>query len=124
MKAYSAIKQDPIWIRDKDGLNLKLRIRWNEKQTTKTEMDGKSRIEYEYDEEEILHTVPDGIKLEDFNLYLKEKISELLSEAKAKVADEPKPVEIKTMKTATVLDVRQAMDMVTIAAEMAKEIIK
>jgi hypothetical protein len=25
MKAYSAIQQDPIWIRDKDGLNLKIK---------------------------------------------------------------------------------------------------
>jgi hypothetical protein len=130
MKAYSAIRQDPIWIKDKSELNLKMRIRWNEKEIIRTDMGDKTRIEYEYDEEEIIHEVPEDIKLEEFSLYLKDKVPDLLAEAKAKVIPEPEPepepepIKIKTLKAASVLDVRQLVDMKKITVDIDKEIIK
>ena len=61
----SAVIPETVWVRKKeltdDGLFLILRVRANIHQVTVEDMDGESRTEYEYDEEEIKYQVPDGI---------------------------------------------------------------
>jgi hypothetical protein len=113
-KAYSAVQQDSIWIKDKKGLDLTLRIRWNEKQITKTDMDGKERIEYEYDEQEIIYTIPDNVKLADFNTYLSSILPTLLTKAKEEANG------IMPIKSTTVETIRQYVDTVKIKADMKK----
>ena len=61
----SMISPDTIWIRKTEltdvGMFLVLRVRSNIKQVTVEDMEGKSHIEFEYDETEVRYPVPDGV---------------------------------------------------------------
>lgn len=125
MKAYSAIQQDSILVIDKSELNLKLCVRWNEKETTKTDMGG-SRIEYEYDEVYIDHVIPSGTKLEDINTYLESAMPAILIQAKAK-AEIPEPVIVKdpipgkTMLTISAVELNKLIDQKNLANKVVEK---
>jgi len=61
----SMISPDTIWVRKTEftdiGLLLVLRVRSNIKQVTVEDMDGRSHIEFEYDEMEVRYPVPDKV---------------------------------------------------------------
>jgi len=61
----STVNPEPIWLKKteltNDSLFLVLRVRSNIKQVTVEDMDGKSHIEFEYDEAEIRYPVPEGV---------------------------------------------------------------
>jgi len=61
----SMISPDTIWVRKTEltdiGLLLVLRVRSNIKQVTVEDMEGRSHIEFEYDETEVRYPVPDEV---------------------------------------------------------------
>lgn len=120
MLVRSAVKPDSIWLRNKEGLTLTLRVRWNIKPLSVQDMDGKTHAEFEYEEEEITHEVPAAIKIEKFKNYLGDKIPDLLAEAKAKITSPPIKVEPETATLANrpLEDLRE--DIITLQKVVAK----
>ena len=105
----STVKPEPIWVRRKDGLLLTLRARWNIETVEVEDMDGKSHTEYEYDEAEITHTVPNGITLDTISAYMKKQSKILIKETESmQVAPIfiAQPVKEKTLADMTVEDLR------------------
>ena len=105
----STVKPQQIWLRRKDGNTLTLRVRWNIRTVEVEDMDGETHTEYEYEEREITHTLPNDITtITAFKKYMKEKAPELLAQAKQIVVEEKpkrwelrKLAEIKILQTET-----------------------
>ena len=103
----STVKPQPIWLRRKDGNILTLRIRWNIHIAEVEDMEGETHTEYEYEEREIRHALPDDITIiTAFKRYMKDKAPELLEQAKQIVVEEKskrwqlkKLAEVKTLQT-------------------------
>jgi len=103
----STVKPQQIWLRRKDGNILTLRVRWNIHTAEVEDMEGETHTEYEYEEREIRHTLPDDITtVTAFKRYMKDKAPELLAQAKQIVVEEKpklwelkKLAEIKTLQT-------------------------
>ena len=102
----STVKPQPIWLRRKDGNILTLRIRWNIHTIEVEDIEGETHTEYEYEEREITHTLPNDITtITAFKKYMKEKAPELLVQAKRIVVEEkPKLWQLKKLaETETLL---------------------
>ena len=100
----STVKPQPIWLRRKDGNILTLRVRWNIHTIEVEDMEG-THTEYEYEEREIRHTLPDDITtITAFKRYMKDKAPELLAQAKQIVVEEkPKLWELKKLAEVKIL---------------------
>jgi hypothetical protein len=100
--ARSTVKPQQIWVRRKDDNILTLRIRWNIHTEEVEDMDGEKHTEYEYEECEIKHTLPDTVNtVSEFKDYMKEHRQELVNAAKVvRVEDKPKLWEIKKAQEA------------------------
>ena len=100
----STIKPSQIWLRRKDGNILTFRVRWNTHTVEVEDMEG-SHIEYEYEEREIKHALPDDITtVVAFRKYIKSKVSELLKQAKQMVVKEqPKQWVLKKLSETKIL---------------------
>ena len=105
----STVKPQQIWLRRKDGDTLTPRIRWNVHTIEVEDMDGETHTEYEYEEREIRHTLPDDITtVTALKRYMKDKALELLVQAKQIVVEEKpkrwqlrKLAEVKILQTET-----------------------
>ena len=105
----STVKPQPIWLRRKDGNTLTLRVRWNIHTAEVEDMEGETHTEYEYEEREITHTLPDDITtVTAFKKHMKGKAPELLAQAKQIVVEEKpkrwqlrKLAEVKILQTET-----------------------
>ena len=103
----STVKPQQIWLRRKDGNILTLRVRWNIHTAGVEDMEGETHTEYEYEEREITHILPDDITtVTAFKKYMKEKAPEFLAQAKQIVVEEKpklwelkKLAEVKTLQT-------------------------
>jgi len=101
----STVKPQQIWLRRKDGNILTLRVRWNIHTAEVEDMEGETHTEYEYEEREIRHTLPDDITtVTAFKRYMKDKAPELLAQAKQIVVEEkPKLWELKKLAEVKIL---------------------
>ena len=114
----STVKPQQIWLRRKDGNILTLRVRWNIRTAEVDDMEG-THTEYEYEEREIRHTLPDDITtVTAFKRYMKDKAPELLAQAKQIVVEEkPKLWQLRKLaekqaspiKTLSLENLRKAM---------------
>ena len=114
----STVKPQQIWLRRKDGNILTLRVRWNIHTAEVEDMEG-THTEYEYEEREIRHTLPDDITtVTAFKRYMKDKAPELLAQAKQIVVEEkPKLWQLRKLaekqaspiKTLSLENLRKAM---------------
>ena len=100
----STVKPQPIWLRRKDGNIFTLRVRWNIRTVEVDDMEG-THTEYEYEEREIKHTLPDDITtVTAFKRYMEDKAPELLAQAKQIVVEEkPKLWELKKLAEVKIL---------------------
>jgi len=115
----STVKPQQIWLRRKDGNILTLRVRWNIHTAEVEDMEGETHTEYEYEEREIRHTLPDDITtVTAFKRYMKDKAPELLAQAKQIVVEEkPKLWQLRKLaekqaspiKTLSLENLRKAM---------------
>lgn len=108
----SAVKPDVIWLRDavNNNTSLKLRVRWNIKQLEIPDEKDGVRIEYEYDEVEINHQLPESINsIETMTDYLKVNADKIIADAKNIVLIIPVPVMQLNLKTASLSAIRDAV---------------
>jgi len=82
MKARSAVEPNWYFLKQikRDGA-LVLRIRWDVHQVSVEDMDGKTHLEYEYNEEIINHIPIQSIASDEVTSYIEAHQSELLAEA-------------------------------------------
>ena len=115
----STVKPQQIWLRRKDGNILTLRVRWNIHTAEVEDMEGETHTEYEYEEREIRHTLPDDITtVTAFKRYMKDKAPELLAQAKAVVVEEkPKLWELQKLSEIKILQTE------TLSLEVLREAI-
>ena len=115
----STVKPQQIWLRRKDGNILTLRVRWNIHTAEVEDMEGETHTEYEYEEREIRHTLPDDITtVTAFKRYMKDKVPELLAQAKAVVVEEkPKLWELQKLSEIKILQTE------TLSLEVLREAI-
>ena len=94
----STIKPIQTWLRRKDGNILTLRVRWNIHTVEVEDMEG-THTEYEYEEREIQHRLPDDITtITAFKKYMKGKTPELLEQAKQVLVEEkPKQWQLRKL---------------------------
>ena len=94
----STVEPPQIWLRRKDGNILTFRVRWNIHTVRIEDMEG-SHIEYEYEEREIKHTLPDNITtVTAFKTYMRDKSTELLEQAKQVLVEEkPKQWQLRKL---------------------------
>ena len=104
----STVKPEPIWLRRKDGLLLTLRARWNIKEVQVEDTADEAHTEFEYDEQEITHAVPNDITPDTLSTYIKAQTPKLIEEAKNKqvVSAISQPVIEKTLTEMTIEDLR------------------
>ena len=114
----STVKPQPIWLRRKDGNTLTLRVRWNIHTVEVEDMEG-THTEYEYEEREIRHTLPNDITtVTAFKKYMEGKAHELLVQAKAVVVEEkPKLWELQKLSEIKILQTE------TLSLEVLREAI-
>lgn len=80
MKATSNEEPDWYWLRKLDKSEAYLRIHWNVTEKQVEDVNNETRTEYEYDEQEIVISIPNEVlTVEDFKSFIDTKKSDLLA---------------------------------------------
>ena len=105
----SAVEPAWYWIKKIEGNVIHLLIRWNAKEIAVDDDEHGSHTEYEYDENAIIVSLPDGVRtLDELSAWITESEKTFLDAAKATV-DKIAPTATEDVRTTKISDVREKL---------------